>query len=106
MGLFILRDNFQIDLEPEIIQIKAFKDIISKSKNKENIRAELAYIYFLCDYRSPYMNIENYKERSEKIIKDVYPGWKPDKLTEKGIEVYKELRETFQIKFLKDALLG
>jgi hypothetical protein len=90
----------------ELLMVKEFKDLWKedKSKNKEKVKAQLAYIYFFCDWESPYAkHLE--LERQEKIISDL--ELKKDLVTtakvKAAIDKYEELMMTTSMLLLKDA---
>ena len=55
MKIFDIEDN-NVKVSPEILTIKAFKDVwdLDTSKNKENAYRDFTYIYHMCDFNSPY----------------------------------------------------
>lgn len=73
-----------------------------KTKTKELAFKEYSYIVFMCDFHSPYLNInEDIKEGM--IIKDVFgtETWEPDDLIKEAIKKYEELQETRHLKMLR-----
>ena len=60
-------DNFQVVINPEAKLIPEFKKIITndKDRKKRNAHKHLAYIYFICDYRSPIRYIPKEKENKD-----------------------------------------
>lgn len=57
--------------EPEIFLVKEFKDLVTrdKTKTKDRVTRELAYIYLAIDWKSPY-NQYSEQERHEEAISD------------------------------------
>ena len=80
-SLFDLRDG-QVVLNPESLAIPIFNTIWKrdKTKSKERANREIAYIFFMCDFNSPYMAYPNIKRR-EVVVNDFMkdPKWKEDK---------------------------
>ena len=74
---------------------------IGKNRDKKNALAELAYIWFFADMKSPYLSIVDAEERQIEIIRDLdgidEKKWKPDKLIKEAIDFYKK-RDTSPIK--------
>ena len=64
---------------------------------------ELAYVYYMCDHRSPF-SVYDESKRSEEVIKSVFK--KEHKISSKlnaACDKYKELTETSAVKLLKAA---
>jgi len=106
MKLFRVKD-WKLVMEPEALEIQAFKVILDrdKSKQKEFAIKELLYVYFYCDIRSDFV-ILPVKEREEAIKKElVLPNkWKQDKSIEEAIRVYNEYSETTIQRLYKQAV--
>lgn len=102
MGLF-KEENYKVIIDPEIKIIPEFKALITRDKDrrKRNAFNELAYVYFMVDYRSPY-NAYPSEERSVRIIKDLKlpENFKPDAKVKAAMKRYEELQETPAIKSL------
>jgi len=104
MKLFTLSSNYPI-ISPEALLIDDFAKIWNRDKTKDKSVAtkELAYVYFLSDYKSIY-NTYPSEIKEERIIEDVFKGkFKPDKLVLTAIDKYNELHNTFNMRFLKSA---
>ncbi len=106
MGLFDLRDN-KIVLDPEKITIPEFLVIWKEDKSKDKIKAErlLTYIYFLCDYNSPYA-IYPENERKNILIEDYMKEYKKEIKKSSmlnAIEKYKAFQQTTSMKLLEAA---
>lgn len=111
MELFIIEEN-QVILSPELRLVPTFKKLITRDKDryKRSALSEFSYIYFMYDYKSPYMKYAE-KDREEQIIKQFKLGenWKPDEDIKAAIKQYIEFQETPSIKVLKstkEALLN
>jgi len=107
MRLFRSKNGVLELVRDELLLIKEFSNVISFVKG-ENLFSTITpemiftYIYFYCDYTSPYNN----KDDNERHIKAVYEaqlpnGWVPNNIVNAAIDKYIELRETSQIKTLK-----
>ncbi len=103
MSLFVIDDK-HIVIQPELQKIEAFKVILGRDKDKakRNAYNELAYVYFLADYKSPYLTYSE-KERHLKLVKDLRLGneWKPDIAIKNAIDKYRELNETPAMRTLR-----
>lgn len=109
MGIFDIK-NDKIVLDPSKLIIPEFKKIWDSDKTKTKEKAEklLTYIYFLCDYNSPYSIYPLY-ERKERLIQDFL---KKDttslesKMVKDAIQKYKEFQETPSMKLLESAKIA
>ena len=102
--------NYRLEIRPEAFTIQVFKLLVDrdKSKTKDVALKELAYIFHMCDFTSPYSSSLNDGERSDRIIKDVVKikGWNPDDKVKEAIKIYKELDETITSKYLESMKIG
>jgi hypothetical protein len=103
-------DTFAISLDPEVLLIKEFNDIIrrDKSKNKIVSMAELSYIWFFADFKSDFGQIMDEKERTDEIILAVVglpKKWVPDSLVQAAIVRYRKLSESVASRLLIDAMI-
>ena len=106
MGLFDLRNN-KIILDPEKIAIPEFLVIWNADKSEDKIKAErlLTYIYFLCDYNSPYA-IYPENERKNILMEDYMKDYKKEIKKSSminAIEKYKAFQQTTSMKLLEAA---
>ena len=103
MNLFSLKKN-EVIVEPQTLLIKEFKDIYNadKSKDKSLATKELAYVYFITDWSSVYMNFQE-EERHEAIKEDLQldPTWEPNHLVKLAIKKYDDLQQTPTMKYAK-----
>lgn len=93
---------------PELTQIKEFHELIKRDRThgKRKASAELAYIYYLLDWESPYAVYEE-GIRSDKIIRDIFEEeWEPDEVVKGAINKYVELTESEFKKMLQAARIG
>jgi|SRR3972149_10383042 len=105
MNLFFISDN-KILPTPETLLIKEFENIWNrdKTKTKDIALKELAYIYFISDYKSIYNNYLSLIKET-KIKEDIIQNkdWKPDLLIESAIKKYEELQITPTLRLLNGA---
>lgn len=98
---------------PQARQIKVFADIIRRDKGspgdaqgryKQRACQELAWIYHMCDYESPYAQVPE-NQREAKVTEDIFAGqkWAPDDLVRKGLDLYRELATTPSMRLLDSA---
>ena len=104
-SLFDLRDG-QVVLNPESLAIPIFNTIWKrdKTKSKERANREIAYIFFMCDFNSPYMAYPSTKRRDiilSDFMKD--PKWKEDKDIKDAMSKYLEFQETHTMRLMKSA---
>jgi hypothetical protein len=104
MNLFSLTGG-RVTFSPEALLIKEFKDLWDRdsSKTKEAAAEDLAYVYYLTDYKSVYKAYDDHA-RHTKIAADIITrkSWKPDKLIEEAVEKYRELQTTPSMGTLDD----
>ena len=103
MGVF-KEENHRIIIDPEVKFIPAFAKLIARDKDrqKRNAQKELAYVYYVCDFLSPY-NIYDSEERDIRSQRacNFKDGWKKDVVIKKAIEQYQELQKTPAIQSLE-----
>jgi hypothetical protein len=100
-------------ISPELRLVPQFKKIIQRDKDRFKRKAldELAYIYFMCDYKSPYSNqsVVDKEDQITRSLKLLGEGYKPDQDVIEGMDVYLKFQETPSIKALrstKEALIN
>lgn len=93
-----------IGVKPELLMIKAFKDLWESDK-PEKVRKYFAYIYFKHDFKSPYKHRYEEHEMEEKLLKDVIQQktWKRSLLVKDAELKYQELQQTKSLKTLQSA---
>jgi hypothetical protein len=83
--------------------INEFKKIWDRDTSRDKARAikELAFVYFMGDYKSEYnsQGIEKQKMVSIDVMNDEF--YIPDELIEKAIAKYTSLQETISMRYLK-----
>ena len=104
-------ENFQVVIETEAKLIPEFKKIIvdDKDRKKRTAHKYLSFIYFMCDYRSPY-SIYPEKERTKRLLKDLHIDDKSSisQFILDGMDKYNELQRTpaiTNLKAIKEGLL-
>lgn len=97
MRLFRL-ENFELQIEPEALTIRAFAVLWKRDRSKSKQRAtmELSVLYHMFDPRSDYMYIINESERLDAIKSDVGLAntWKMDEAMLEASVIYKNLTNT------------
>lgn len=109
-NLFNISSNGKIELKPETIAIPPFNEIWERdqSKTKDQATREIKYIFYLCDYTSPYRRSYSIFDL-EKVIKADFikdPKWVPDELVQRGIKKYEDLQNTISTRILASAKIG
>lgn len=106
--LLTITDEYVGVPSPEAYHIPQFKRIVDRdnTKNKEQASRELAYVYYMVDWESPYAPYKEEKRR--KLLKeDLFDEeWEPDEAIKEAIEKYRELYENDYIKMLQSARAG
>jgi hypothetical protein len=103
MRLFKSSDGFNVEIDPEVLLIKAFSDLYVDRKGDENIiRKEFAYIYFYLDIESDFMHELDDDLRAIDVKKHVnLPStWYPDEYVLECCEVFNRLSVTISGKLL------
>lgn len=110
MGLFKLENHLPV-INTEIRAIPEIKKIIARDKDRKKTTAfaELLYIFFVYDYKSPYTKY-SYDERKVHARRacQLPDTWKEDKDIKAAVKLYRDLQESPAIKSLqntKEALL-
>ena len=105
MALFDLK-NGNIVLNPDSLALPVFKKIWKKdkTKNKEKATQEISYVYFMCDYNSPYAVYPSLKKRGI-LVKDFMKDskWKESKEILEAMEAYINFQETHTMRLMKAA---
>ena len=100
--MFILNQN-KVTIEPKMLLIPEFNKIWERdgSKTKASAIKELAYVYFIGDYKSEFniYGIEKRQVVAKEILEDPY--YIPDELVERAIEKYLKLQETSSMRYLR-----
>tara|TARA_R110000824_G_scaffold65226_4_gene170050 strand:- start:11824 stop:12363 length:540 start_codon:yes stop_codon:yes gene_type:complete len=105
MALFDLK-NGHIVLNPESLALPGFREIWKKdkTKGKEKATQEISYIYFMCDYNSPYAVYPNIKRR-EVIAKDYMQDekWVETEDVKVAVKRYLDFQETHTMRLMRAA---
>ncbi len=95
--LFDLKDR-KVIVSAEALLIPEFKDIYSRDKSKDKAKAiqQLSYVYFIADYKSPYVSSLSPDALKRVVGKDFMKdeGYEPDSKVSAAIDKYKELQRT------------
>lgn len=106
MKLFVLNDKYELEIDPVAYALDPFKKIWDRDKsiNKKQALNELAYIYYMADFKSDFFEISDKEERSQQILQNLGYKFNPnDKLIENAIKFYEERTKTKLIFLLEDA---
>tara|TARA_R110000824_G_scaffold261528_3_gene450141 strand:- start:2778 stop:3320 length:543 start_codon:yes stop_codon:yes gene_type:complete len=106
MDLLTIDNNVAIP-SAYTLTVLEFKDIVDKDKSKgKNVSTkELAYVYFMCDHRSPFA-VYGEAERKNEVKINVFgldSKWSEDPKIQAACLKYKQLTETSAIRLLKAA---
>lgn len=95
-----------IVLNPDSLVLPMFQKIwkTDKTKTKEKATREISYIYFMCDFNSPYMVYPEGKRR-EIVIKDFMKDedWEESSDISIAMGRYSEFQETHTMRLMKAA---
>ena len=95
--LFDLKDR-KVIVSAETLLIPEFKDIYSRDTSKDKAKAiqQLSYVYFIADYKSPYVSSLSPDALKRVVGKDFMKdeGYEPDSKVSAAIDKYKELQRT------------
>jgi hypothetical protein len=102
-------EKYTVVVAPEALALKPFRLIWNRDRNLTKLYAmrELAYIYFMCDPRSDYLYIVDENDRHLKIKEQegMEDAWKPDKIVQDAMAMYKENSQTTSSLLLQDCRL-
>tara|TARA_R110002051_G_scaffold240975_1_gene301349 strand:+ start:1899 stop:2447 length:549 start_codon:yes stop_codon:yes gene_type:complete len=100
--------NSVVIISPEAIVIPEFKQLWERdlSENKEKAIKELSFIYFTCDYKSPYLASMGTDRVRIVVSKDFMKDakYKPDDAVEEAIKKYKGLQFTPSMRLLEASI--
>ena len=107
MRLFNLKER-NVIISPEALLIPEFQDIWKRDKAKNKLKAmrELSYVYFICDYKSPYRASLTLNRLEATVAKDFMKdeSYTPDSKISAAIDKYKELQVTPSMRLLDASL--
>ena len=103
--------NNQIVISEEAYLLIPFKKLWDrdKSKHKERALAEMAYIYFMEDFKSDFSDIVDEKAREAEVLSsiDLPSSWKEDDIVSEAREFYrKRSEEITPLLFLRDVKIA
>ena len=106
MKLFILNDKYDLEIDPIAYTLTPFKNIWDRDKsiNKKQAQSELAYIYYIADFKSDFFEISDIDERSAQIIANL--GFKvnsEDKVITDAVQFYSDKTKSKLMYLLEDA---
>jgi len=106
-------ENGEVVISPQAKQLAPFRAIWTRDRDKAKIVAlkELAYVYYMADYRSPYFNLPS-EDREALIVRSLFKEekdprlervreWKPDNIIQEAIVFYKVLCQTPTMRLLE-----
>ena len=100
--------NGNLNITPEALMIREFRNVWEKYSDKKQALEELAYVYWMAYYNSTYDVYLSIEEKKAAIKADIItdPLWMPDELTEAAIQKFSLLQRTFAMAFLEAAKEG
>ena len=98
MDLLTMSKN-KLEITPYALAIKEFADIWSQS-DKDNASLELSFIYFMADFKSPYVGYDD-TSRPIKIAQDLNLPLNSGAKLKTAILKYEQLQDTPSIRLLK-----
>lgn len=109
MELFRFEDT-RVSPSPHTLLIETFKRVWDRDKSKDKKLAlkELAFVFYLMNYKTVYLNTIP-EEREQAIILDIFPEnpqWVPDVLVREACQKYDELQITPAMRFLKSQMFA
>ena len=110
MNLIELTSDYKLQIDPAAYMLGPFKKLWDrdKSKTKDKALKELAYVFYSCDYKSPYFGNTSPEERDIEVKRHVFNDETAtvDNLVVEAQEFYKERQKTFSLVLLEDAMTG
>lgn len=105
-NLFDLKDR-KVTFSPQALLIPELKTIWDTDKTEDKINAikKLSYIYFLCDYKSPYVLSVPPELVAKTVARDFMKneGYEPESDVLAAIDKYKKLQKTPSMGLLEAA---
>jgi len=110
MNLFELNNEHRVIIQPEAYALEPFKKIWDRDKTKDKsvAIAELAYIYYTCDFKSDFRTISDIQKRSEEIKKYLgFPkGHTIDNVVKVAMDFYLDKSSTVTMLLLDDIYIS
>lgn len=88
-------EGFTVEVTPEALLLKPFRDIwkADKSKDKSKATLTLAYIYYMEDPRSDYQYIVNRQDRAKEVLKGLgMDSLEEDDLIKEACALYRSFK--------------
>lgn len=106
MNLFEINTTTnKLSIHPEAYALDVFKKIWDRNRDKGVAEKELAYVYFMVDYKSPFSSILNEGERCSEVKSAVgLKDWQRDEIIEQAMVFYDDIQETPSLSLLRSAL--
>jgi len=103
LNLFTLDTDHNVIIRPETLTLTPFKNVMAKHRKKEYGLIELAYVYFMADFRSDFDDLVKESEKSEKILETLHNSdkIKLDFITQEAIDFYTERQPSISFRHLK-----
>jgi len=103
LNLFTLNDEWRVVIQPETLFLKPFKEVMDKYKNREDGLIELAYVYYMVDFRSDFDDIADYEVKSKRILEslDGSDRIKIDMITQNAIDFYVDRQPSISLRHLE-----
>jgi hypothetical protein len=103
--MFDLIDNV-VSISPAMLNVPEFKALWKRdrNRNKKVAHAELSYIYYITDFKSPYRTYPKVQRKSKVINEYCHKAagedWEPDDKVEIALRKYEELQVTPSLRYL------
>lgn len=104
MELFEIKDD-ELRIHPAAYALEPFRVLwVRKGRKKERASQELAYIFFMIDYRSDFRHVYPEEERERLVLQSLGlpESFKPDALLQKAMTFYETMQDTANMKMLKN----
>jgi hypothetical protein len=112
------KQTLEVEISPYMLQVSEFKELVRRDKGmkgdstgryKKRARAELAYIWLMCNPKSPFL--ESYDDESMRHTEvvnslDLPDNWKVDDTVKNAIDKYQNLVEDSLTKLWESAKGG
>lgn len=92
-NLFSLDEKMNVVIEPTALMLLPYKDIWSRDKSKDKKQAlqELAYVYYMADYKTFFADITDEDKKHLEVVKVVFnKEYNPDVVVKNAIDFYKK----------------
>jgi len=108
MELFQIKNN-KVSVAPQALLLEPYKKLWDrdKSKDKERATAELGFVWYYCDIKSPFSIILSSEEKIKEIKKitaGLGPEWELDSFVIDACVFYKESQKTVSSEILDNTI--